>query len=180
MNTFLHHWGLAVITFVPLVGVVVMMAIPKGEEQLHKLVALIATTLPFAVGIWLLAEFNYHKASKLQFGIDRRWIEIIHSRFTMGVDGIALPLLMLTLFIVPLVVIYSWNHIPDPGNPKAFLILILILETGMVGSFVAQDLILFFVFFEVVLLPMYLIIVLWGGARRRQAARTAVRELKCA
>ena len=60
--------------------------------------------------------------------------------------------------VVPLCIIYSWNHIPEPGNPKAFLALILVLEVGMNGTFVAQDLILFFVFFEVVLLPMYFMI----------------------
>ena len=88
----------------------------------------------------------------------------------MGVDGISLPLLGLTLFIVPLVMIYSLDHIPSPGNPKAFLSLILILETGMIGTFVAQDLILFFVFFEVVLLPMYFMIGVWGGPKRQYAA----------
>ena len=74
------------------------------------------------------------------------------------------------MLIVPLVIIYSWNHFPEPHNPKAFLILILILETGMVGTFVAQDLILFFVFFEVVLLPMYFMIGVWGGEQRQYAA----------
>jgi NADH-quinone oxidoreductase subunit M len=170
MNSFLHDWGLAVITFVPLAGAAVMLAIPKESEQVHKLVALVSSLLTAAVGVWLLAEFDYGKAGSLQFGIDRKWIELIHSRFTMGIDGIALPLLILTIAVVPLVVIYSWNHIPDPGNPKAFLILILVLETGMVGSFVAQDLILFFVFFEVVLLPMYFMIGVWGGEQRQYAA----------
>ena len=70
------------------------------------------------------------------------------------------------MLIVPLCIIYSWNHSPEPSNPKAFLILILILETGMIGTFCAQDLILFFVFFEVVLLPMYFMIGVWGGEKR--------------
>ena len=72
--------------------------------------------------------------------------------------------------IVVLCIIYSLDHIPDPGNAKAFLILILLLEVGMVGTFVAQDLILFFVFFEVVLLPMYFMIGVWGGEQRQYAA----------
>ncbi len=66
--------------------------------------------------------------------------------------------------------VYSWDHIPDPGNAKAFLILMLVLETGMNGTFVAQDLILFFVFFEVVLLPMYFMIGVWGGEQRQYAS----------
>jgi NADH-quinone oxidoreductase subunit M len=88
----------------------------------------------------------------------------------MGIDGLSLPLFGLTLAVVPLVIIYSWNHIPDPGNPKAFLALMLILETGMIGSFVAEDLILFFVFFEIVLLPMYFMIGVWGGPERKYAS----------
>ena len=76
----------------------------------------------------------------------------------------------LTLLVVPLVIIYSWNHFPEPHNPKAFLALILVLHTGMLGSFVAQDLILFFVFFELVLLPMYFMIGVWGGPERQYAS----------
>ncbi|MCC6224782.1 MAG: NADH-quinone oxidoreductase subunit M [Microthrixaceae bacterium] len=170
MNTFLNDWGLALITFLPLVGAAVMLAIPKGEEQLHKLVALVASSATLAVGVWLLAKFNYDRAGVMQFEIDRKWIELIHSRFTMGIDGIALPLVILTVVVVPLVVVYSWNHIPNPGNPKAFLMLILVLETGMIGSFTAHDLILFFVFFEVVLLPMYFMIGVWGGEERQYAS----------
>src|SRR6185503_19895098 len=69
-----------------------------------------------------------------------------------------------------LCIVYSLDHIPDPGNAKAFLILILVLETGMNGTFVAQDLILFFVFFELVLLPMYFMIGVWGGEDRKYAS----------
>jgi len=74
------------------------------------------------------------------------------------------------VFIVPLCIIYSWKHFPEPHNPKAFLILILVLETGMIGSFIALDLILFFVFFEIVLLPMYFMIGVWGGENRAYAS----------
>ena len=88
----------------------------------------------------------------------------------MMVDGIALPLIALTVLVVPLCVIYSLDHIPAPGNAKAFLMLILLLETGMIGSFVAHDLILFFVFFEVVLLPMFFLIGVWGGPDRKYAS----------
>src|SRR5205085_6770742 len=69
-----------------------------------------------------------------------------------------------------LCVIYSWNHFPEPHNPKAFLILMLVLEVGMNGTFVAEDLILFFVFFELVLLPMYFMIGVWGGENRQYAS----------
>ena len=125
----------------------------------------------FAVGIALPGQLRLrpgrHAAVR---AVDKAWIDVINSRYIVGLDGISLPLLAADLFIVPLVIIYSWNHFPEPHNPKAFLILILILETGMVGTFVAQDLILFFVFFEVVLLPMYFMIGVWGGEQRQYAS----------
>ena len=89
---------------------------------------------------------------------------------TSAIDGISLPMLVLSAFITVLCVIYSWNHFPEPHNPKAFLALILILEIGMNGTFIAQDLILFFVFFEIVLLPMFFMIGVWGGPNREYAS----------
>src|SRR5918996_3107753 len=88
----------------------------------------------------------------------------------MAVDGISLPLMILTMAITLLCVVYSWDHFPEPHNPKAFLALMLVLETGMVGTFLAQDLILFFIFFELVLLPMYFMIGVWGGPNRDYAS----------
>ena len=73
--------------------------------------------------------------------------------------------MLLSALITVLCIIYSWNHFPDPYNPKAFLALILILEVGMNGTFVARDLILFFIFFEIVLLPMFFLIGVWGGPK---------------
>ncbi len=169
-NQFLTDWGLSLIVFLPLVGALLMMLIPKAEEQLHKTVALVASLASGAVGIAVFANFDYDHADKLQFVVDKSWIEVISSRYLVGLDGISLPLLALTLLITPLVIIYSWNHLPEPRNAKAFLILTLVLHTGMLGSFVAQDLILFFVFFELVLLPMYFMIGVWGGENRQYAA----------
>ena len=170
MTDFLNDWGLTLVTFVPLIGAVVMMAIPAAEEQLHKQVALLASLAALVIGGLLLLDFDYGDAGALQYVVDARWIEVINSRYILGLDGISLPLMALTLVVIPLCVIYSWDHIPEPGNPKAFMILMLILETGMVGTFVAQDLILFFVFFEVVLLPMFFMIGVWGGENRRYAS----------
>ena len=170
MTDFLNDWGLTLVTFVPLIGAVVMMAIPAAEEQLHKQVALLASLAALVIGGLLLLDFDYGDAGALQYVVDARWIEVINSRYILGLDGISLPLMALTLVVIPLCVVYSWDHIPEPGNPKAFMILMLILETGMVGTFVAQDLILFFVFFEVVLLPMFFMIGVWGGENRRYAS----------
>ena len=170
MTDFLNDWGLTLVTFVPLIGALVMMAVPAAEEQLLKQVALLASLVALVIGGLLLLDFDYGDAGALQYVVDARWIEVINSRYILGLDGISLPLMALTLVVIPLCVVYSWDHIPEPGNPKAFFILILILETGMVGTFVAQDLILFFVFFEVVLLPMFFMIGVWGGENRRYAS----------
>ena len=170
MSNFVTHWGLSAAVFLPLVGAAVMMLIPRAAETAHKMVALLTTLAVFAIGIATLTQFDYDHSRTLQFVVDKDWIKLINSRYIVGVDGIALPLLMLTAFIMPLVVIYSWNHFPEPHNPKGFLILALVLETGMVGTFLAQDLILFFVFFEFVLLPMYFMIGVWGGENRQYAS----------
>jgi len=161
---------LTYLIFVPLVGALIMMLIPKGSEAAHKVVALATSLVALGIGVYILQQFDYDAAANAQFGVNLPWITAINSRYILGLDGISLPMLILTLFIVPLCIIYSWNHFPEPKDPKAFLILILILETGMIGSFVALDLILFFVFFEVVLLPMYFMIGVWGGEQRQYAS----------
>jgi NADH-quinone oxidoreductase subunit M len=164
-----EDWALSVGTFLPLAGAILMMLVPRESEDTHKWIALLTTLATFAVGIWVLAEFDYGE-SGLQMVVQEKWIDVINAQYHIGIDGISLPLFVLSMFICVLVVIYSWNHFPEPHNPKAFLILILILETGMNGTFVAQDLILFFVFFEVVLLPMYFMIGVWGGEQRLYAS----------
>ena len=165
-----QNWVLSVGTFLPLAGVLVMLFIPKAEEQLHKLVALVTALATLGVGIFTLTQFNYDNADKLQFVADHEWIPVIKSSYLIGLDGISLPMYFLSMVITLLVIIYSWNHIPNPGNPKAFMILMLVLQTGMAGTFIAQDLILFFVFFELVLLPMYFMIGVWGGENRQYAS----------
>jgi NADH-quinone oxidoreductase subunit M len=166
----LNGWGVTIAVFLPLVGALVMLAIPKSEETLHKVVALVTSLVVFAVGVALLVDFDYDNTAVMQFTQDKSWIELINARYMVGIDGIALPLIALTMLVVPLVIIYSWDHFPEPHNPKAFLALILLLETGMIGTFVAQDLLLFFVFFELVLLPMYFMIGVWGGEQRKYAS----------
>jgi NADH-quinone oxidoreductase subunit M len=165
-----QNWLLSLGTFLPLAGVLVMLLIPKHEELLHKQVALVAALGTLGVGIYTLTQFDYDKAEQLQFYANTEWISVINSGYTIGLDGISLPLYILSMVITALVMIYSWDHIPSPGNPKAFLILMLVLQTGMAGTFIAQDLILFFVFFEVVLLPMYFMIGVWGGEQRQYAS----------
>ncbi|MFZ4583630.1 MAG: complex I subunit 4 family protein [Acidimicrobiia bacterium] len=169
MKEFLNGWGLTLAVFIPLAGAVVVMALPKKEEQWQKIAALVTTLVTAFIGVLLLANFDYDQG-RLQFVVNKSWIPIINSRYHIGLDGISLPLLALSMLISVLVIIYSWDHFPEPHNPKAFLALLLVLEVGMNGTFVAQDLILFFVFFEVVLLPMYFMIGVWGGPNRQYAS----------
>jgi len=170
MEAFLDDWGLTLVTFIPLAGAVLMMGTPKENESAHKLIALTTTLVAAFFGFLLLLNFEFEAAGELQYVVDKGWIDIINSRYIIGLDGMSLPLLLLTLGVVPLCIVYSFGHFPEPHNPKTFLALILVLETGMLGSFIAQDLILFFVFFEVVLLPMFFLIGVWGGDDRRYAS----------
>jgi NADH-quinone oxidoreductase subunit M len=165
-----QNWLLSVGVFLPIAGVLVMLFIPRAEEQLHKLVALVTMGATLGVGIYTLTQFDYDQAEKLQFFVDVEWIEVIRSNYIVGLDGISLPLYVLSTAITFLCVLYTWDNMPDAGNPKAFLMLMLVLQTGMSGTFIAHDLILFFVFFEIVLLPMYFMIGVWGGENRQYAS----------
>ena len=171
MNTITNDtWILSVGTFLPLVGVLLMLFIPGSEERTHKQIGIVTSAATLAVGIWTLLRFDFDQSEKLQFFVDSEWITVIHSNYTIGLDGISLPLYVLSMAVTLLVMIYTWDNMPDAGNPKSFIMLMLVLQVGMAGSFIAQDLILFFVFFEVVLLPMYFMIGVWGGEDRQYAS----------
>src|SRR6056297_3422727 len=165
-----QNWLLSVGTFLPLVGALVMLFIPRDEENTHKLVGIATAGATLVVGVITLFAFDYGRSERLQFFVDAEWIPVINSNYTIGLDGISLPLYFLSMVVTLLVMIYTWDNMPDAGNPKAFYMLMLVLQTGMAGTFVAQDLILFFVFFEVVLLPMYFMIGVWGGEQRKYAS----------
>ncbi len=161
---------LSAAVFLPIVGVILLALIPRSQEQLLKVTALVIALATTATGVVILMGFDYGHSERLQYGVNERWIDVINSHFHIALDGISLPLLILSMVITVLCIVYSWDHWPEPHNPKAFLILMLLLETGMNGTFAAQDLILFFVFFELVLLPMYFMIGVWGGPNRQYAA----------
>jgi NADH-quinone oxidoreductase subunit M len=129
---------------------------------LIKLVGLAVALLSFAASVVAVLRFDFGATAQFQFGTDLSWISAIGSRFHIGIDGISMPLLVLSTLMTVLAIVYSWNHWPEPHNPKAFLVLLLLLATGMNGTFVALDLVLFFIFFELVLLPMYFMIGIWG------------------
>ena len=163
-------WALTLAVFVPLVGMALVLLIPRVHETAIKATALGTALVTGAVGVGILTRFDYDASGKLQFQVNKPWIPLIHSRYHVGIDGISLPLLILSMLMVILCMVYSWGHFPEPHNPKAFLALILLLTVGMNGTFVAQDLILFFIFFELVLLPMFFMIGVWGGPNREYAS----------
>ncbi|MEY3396348.1 MAG: NADH-quinone oxidoreductase subunit [Actinomycetota bacterium] len=165
-----NNWLLSLGTFLPMVGVVLLMLMPKAQDKSVKLVALFTSIATLAVGIYTAFRFDFDQAEKMQFVANETWIAVIKSSYFIGVDGISLPLYLLSMVITLLVVIYSLDHVPSPGKPKAFFSLLLVLQTGMAGTFIAQDLILFFVFFELVLLPMFFMIGVWGGEQRQYAS----------
>jgi NADH-quinone oxidoreductase subunit M len=166
----MDSWVLTLITFIPIVGALVVSLWPKADEEGAKIATLVTTLITGGFMVYVLLNFDYGRSGSLQFAVKKSWINVINSNYSIGIEGLGLPLLALSCAIVPLVVIYSWNHFPEPHNPKAFLALMLVLQTGMNGVFIAQDLILFFVFFEIVLLPMYLMIGVWGGPNRQYAS----------
>lgn len=113
---------------------------------------------------------NFGDTSRMQLEVDRAWAPAIGLRFHLGVDGISLPLVVLTALLTFLCFLYTLRHPPEGGRIRLLTALLLVLEVGMLGTFTALDLVLFFVFFETVLIPMYVVIMLWGGTGRRAAA----------
>ena len=167
----LETWGLSAAVFLPLIGGIVIMLVPKDvlkDRGAHTL-ALLFTGVPLIVTIALALGFDF-KAAGMQFDVNTSWIPTIGARYHIGIDGISLPLFVLTFAISFLCVIYSMQWMPEPRNPKPFFALILLLTTGMAGTFVALDLVLFFVFWELVLVPMYFLIAVWGSPGRREYA----------
>ena len=167
MAWFDSGWGLSLIVFLPVVGAMVLFAIPKAQETAHKWVSLVFTSVTAVLAIYAAVNFDYGSSEQFQYDTTLSWIPTIGSNYHVGIDGISLPLLVLSAVVTVLAIIYSWDHWEEPHNPRAFLALILLLSTGMNGTFVALDLVLFFIFFELVLLPMYFMIGIWGDKSER-------------
>ncbi len=158
---------LSLVTFVPAVGAVVVMLLPRSREELAKGAALLASVVTFLVSLPLWFRFD-PKVAEYQFVEQRPWMPSLGISYHLGIDGISVLLVLLTTFLVPLVLLSAWYSIES--RVKEFAITMLLLETGMLGVFVALDLFLFYIFWEAMLIPMYLIIGIWGGPRRVYAA----------
>jgi NADH-quinone oxidoreductase subunit M len=170
MNPDTAGWALTVALFLPLVGAGLLALVPARLDREIRWAAVGITAVAFGLVALITASFDYGRTDELQFVTDVSWISAISARFTLGLDGISLPLFFLTYLLPLLCAIYTTKILPAPGKPKGFLGLMLMLQTGMAGTFVAFDLILFFVFWELVLVPMFFMIGMWGGPRRDYAS----------
>jgi NADH-quinone oxidoreductase subunit M len=150
----------------PLFGALVL-AFVDDDPRMARIVGLVASVAAFVASLILLAQFDIGEAG-LQLHERVAWIPSIGAEFALAVDGVSLVLILLTTFLVPLILLASWDHVTD--RLKGYVAAFLILEAAVIGVFAATDLLLFAVFFEVTLVPMYLIIGIWGGAQRRYAA----------
>jgi NADH-quinone oxidoreductase subunit M len=165
-----HNWILPVITFSPLVGVLAVMFIPREKANAIRWFSIVLSLVPLALSIWLW--FAYKSAGHqfpdgAQFGIRAPWIPSLGVSFIMGADGLSVPLIFLTTLLTTLSLIYSTFI---EVRPKEYYWMFLLLEVGMLGVFTSLDFVLFFVFWEISLVPMYFLIGIWGGPRREYAA----------
>jgi len=156
---------LSILTFLPVLGMLGVLASPT--LPLAKWIAFGTSVLGFLFGLHLWYWFDGDTAA-LQFVEAYEWIPSFGIKYIVGVDGLSLLLIVLTTFLLPLVLISQW-HVEEPSQ-KNFLALLLALQTGMIGALVAIDVVFFYVFWEVMLIPMYFIIGIWGGKRRIYAA----------
>lgn len=151
--------------FIPLIGAGLLFVTP-GEENQRRL-AFVVTTFNAILSLWLWKGFDASTPA-LQFGERFCWIPSLNIEYALGVDGISILLVMLTTFIMPLCVLGSWTYISK--RVKEFMICLLVMETAMIGVFCSLDFVLFYVLWEMMLIPMYLLIGIWGGPRKKYAS----------
>src|SRR5881396_1943161 len=157
---------LTIVTFTPAAGALLFLFYDREHARSIRISALIFTLLAFFFSLYLVARFDSSNPD-FQFGLKVPWIRSIGIDYSMGVDGISLFLILLTTLLTPMAILASWS-ITD--RVKEYFVFILLLETGMIGVFASLDLFLFYVFWEVMLVPMYFLIGVWGGERRVYAA----------
>jgi len=163
----MDSWILTIVTFLPLVGVLFILLIPKDSHQSIKHSAFFFSLMTFAASICLLIRFD-PVAIGMQFEVLVPWVSQFGISYHLGIDSISLLLILLTTFLTAIAVLSTFNAVEH--SIKGFYASILILETGMIGVFCSLDLFMFYIFWEVMLVPMYFLIGIWGGARRLYAA----------
>src|ERR1700691_2622512 len=167
----MYNHILSIVLFTPLVGAALLLLVPKENKDAIRWIANIFAILGFAVSLPLIPWFwALKERSGFQFveGAPNNWIPTIGAGYVIGIDGISFLLIMLTTLLGAISILSSWNAIQD--RVKEYYIWFLALQTGMLGVFMANDMFLFFVFWEAMLVPMYLLIGIWGGSRRLYAA----------
>src|SRR3989338_3675686 len=164
------HWItqniLTLTTFSPLIGVAVVFILPRSQEKAIRIVSLLASLLPMALSLWLYQLFQ--GTGHFEWTQTIPWIEDFHIFYRVGVDGFSVPLIALTGLLTPIVFLSSWTSIQK--SLKEYFIFFFLLEMGVFGVFAALDIFLFYVFWEVMLIPMYFLIGIWGGQRKIYAA----------
>ena len=158
---------LSIVTFLPALGALLLMFAPRRAARTLKFSALAFSLASFVLSVPLYFGFDGDTA-EYQFEELARWIPSLGASYHVGIDGISLLLVLLTTFLMPIALASAWHAVED--RVKEFVITLLVLETGMLGVFVSLDLFLFYVFWEAMLIPMYLIIGVWGGPQRIYAA----------
>lgn len=162
---------LSLMTFFPLVGMLIILFLPREADRLIKTVTLVVTIIVFFISLPLAFDDVFINSSAMHYTEFAKWISIgdyFQMNYNVGIDGISLWLVMLTTFIMPIAVLSTWHAVDR--NTKGFMALALLLETGMLGAFISLDLFLFYVFWELMLVPMYFMIGIWGGKNRIYAA----------
>ena len=163
---FLNTHLLSLILFFPTLAALVIFFLPKDEAKLIRWTALLASLIPLGLSLYLWSAFDPNKAG-YQFDVQYPWYTAIGSSLHLGVDGLSLTMVLLTTFLTPIALLASFS-VTD--RVKSYMILFLFLETGMLGVFMAIDLLIFFVFWEIGLVPMYFLINQWGSANRNYAS----------
>ncbi len=158
---------LSFITFFPLAGLILILVLPGRKEKAVKLAANTVAGLEFLATLYLLTGFQAG-SGEMQFVERAPWIKSVRVQYLMGIDGISLLLVLLTSLLSFIAILSSWNAVK--ARMKEYYVFLLLLEVGMIGVFVSLDLILFYVFWEIVLVPMYFLIGIYGGERRLYAA----------
>ena len=160
---------LTLLTFFPLLGVLVLLFMNSEAKTAIRWVAMVTSLLTFGISLWVLSQFNAANPD-LQLEARYAWINVAgwNIYYYLAVDGLSILLVLLTAFLTPISLLSTWTAVED--RVKDFMIFFLLLEVGMMGVFLAQDLFMFYVFWEFTLVPMYFLIGLWGGPRRIYAA----------
>src|SRR5436853_3438892 len=170
------------VTWLPAIGSLIILFFNREKNDRIRwfanvwIVICFLVSIPLVTGLFSMGGLirggpGYDRAlAGLQFIEDHDWIPLIGARYTLGIDGLALVLIMLTTLLGVISVVCSWSYIREKGREKEYYVVLLLLQSGMLGAFVSADLFLFFIFWEVMLVPMYFLIGIWGGKNRLYSA----------